>query len=140
MSAYISARLREQVIDTAGGRCAYCQSRQDLMGVTFEVDHIVPESAGGRTSLENLCLSCPTCNRHKARRLTAKDPVSGDVVPLFHPLKQAWAEHFTWSSDGTKVIGLTSVSRATAEALLMNRPTIVQLRGYWVALGLHPPG
>ena len=133
MSAYISARLREQVIANAGGRCAYCQSRQDLMGVTFEVDHIVPESAGGPTSLENLC-------RHKARRLTAQDPVSGNVVPLFHPLKQAWTEHFAWSSDGTEVIGLTSVGRATIEALRMNRPIIVQLRGYWVALGLHPPG
>jgi len=140
MSAYISAQLREQVIANAGGRCAYCQSRQDLMGVTFEVDHIVPKSAGGPTSLANLCLSCPTCNRHKARRLTAQDPVSGNVVPLFHPLKQAWAEHFTWSSDGTEVRGLTSIGRATIEALQMNRPTIVQLRGYWAALGLHPPG
>jgi hypothetical protein len=140
MSAYISAQLREQVIANAGDRCAYCQSRQDLLGVSFEVDHIVPESAGGPTSLENLCLSCPTCNRHKARRLTVEDPVSGNVVPLFHPLKQAWAEHFTWSSDGTEVIGLTSVGRATIKALQMNRPVIVQLRGYWVALGLHPPG
>jgi len=140
MSAHISAQLREQVIANAGGRCAYCQSRQDLMGVTFEVDHIIPESAGGPTSLQNLCLSCPTCNRYKARRLTAQDPISGNVVPLFHPLKQAWTEHFTWSGDGTKVIGLTSVGRATVEALQMNRPTIVQLRGYWVALGLHQPG
>ena len=136
----ISAQLREQVIANAGGRCAYCQSRQDLMGVTSEVDHIVPKSAGGPTSLANLC-------RHKARRLTAQDPVSGNVVPLFHPLKQAWAEHFAWSSDATEVRGLTSIGRATAatsceetaEALQMNRPTITQLRGYWVALGLHPP-
>ena len=140
MSAYIPVQLREQVIANASGRCAYCQSRQDLMGVTFEVDHIVPESAGGPTSLANLCLSCPTCNRHKARRLTAQDPVSGEVTPLFHPLKQAWAEHFTWSGDGMKLMGLTSIGRATVEALQMNRPTIVQLRGYWIALGLHPPG
>jgi hypothetical protein len=140
MSAYISAQLREQVITNAGGRCAYCQSREDLTGVTFEADHIVPESAGGPTSLENLCLSCPTCNRHKARRLIAQDPVSGDSVPLFHPLQQPWTEHFTWSSDGTEVIGLTSVGRATIEALHMNRTVIVQLRAYWVALDLHPPG
>jgi len=140
MSTYISDQLREQVIARAGSRCAYCQSRQDLMGVTFEVDHIVPESAGGPTSLENLCLSCPTCNRHKSRRLTVTDPVSGDVAPLFHPLQQAWADHFVWSNDGTRVVGLTVVGRATAEALQMNRPTIVQLRGYWIALGLHPPG
>jgi hypothetical protein len=67
MSSHISAQLREQVIADAGGRCAYCQSR-------------------------------------------------------------------------TEVIGLTSVGRATIKALQMNRPVIVQLRRYWVALGLHPPG
>lgn len=37
------------------------------MGVTFEVDHIVPAAGGGKTRLSNLCLCCPTCNRHTER-------------------------------------------------------------------------
>jgi hypothetical protein len=133
------APLREQVRARAGGRCAYCQSSEELMGITFEVDHIVPRSAGGLTNLDNLCLSCPTCNRFKASRLTAQDPVGRSSVPLFHPLQQVWAEHFRWSTEGVQVIGLTSVGRATVDALRMNRAAIVQLRYYWVALGLHPP-
>jgi hypothetical protein len=108
------------------------------MGVTFEIDHIIPQSAGGETALENLCLCCPTCNRHKAARLTAFDPDSGQEVPLFHPRRQIWEEHFAWSEDKARVIGLTAVGRATVEALRMNRPQMVMLRRYWVALGLHP--
>ena len=68
MSRRIPASLREQALARAGGRCAYCQSAEVLLGVSFEVDHIIPQSAGGETSIDNLCLSCPTCNRHKAAR------------------------------------------------------------------------
>jgi hypothetical protein len=139
MSSYIPAQLREQVLIQAGGCCAYCHSLEELMGVTFEVEHIIPESADGTTSQDNLCLSCPTCNRHKGARLIAQDPISGDDVSLFHPLKQNWDEHFSWSNDGTQIIGLTPTGRATVEALRINRPVIVQLRRYWVALDLHPP-
>ena len=139
MSPRIPVHLRRRVLADAGGRCAYCQSPEELMGVTFEIDHIIPRSAGGDKSPENLCVTCPTCNRHKAARLTAHDPASGDEVPLFHPLKQVWTEHFKWSNDGTQVVGLTPVGRATVEALQVNRPVIVQLRRYWVALSLHPP-
>lgn len=54
MTSYISVELRERVRNSAGGRCAYCQSREELMGVTFEIDHIIPQSAGGATSFDNL--------------------------------------------------------------------------------------
>lgn len=139
MSPYIPARLREQVLADVGGLCAYCRSSEELMGVAFEIDHIIPKSAGGETSPENLCLSCPTCNRHKATRLTAQDPVSGEEVPLYHPVRQTWGEHFVWSDDGARVLGLTPVGRATVEALRMNRLAIVRLRRHWAVLGLHPP-
>jgi hypothetical protein len=139
MSPRVSGHLRDQVLVAAGGLCAYCRSAETLMGVTFEVDHIVPESAGGPTNLDNLCLSCPSCNRFKASRLIAQDPENGAAVSLFHPTRQAWDQHFAWSDDGRKIVGLTSAGRATIEALQMNRKVIVQLRGYWVALGLHPP-
>ena len=139
MSPRIPGQLREQVLVAAGGICAYCRSAEELMGVTFELDHIIPESAGGPTSLDNLCLSCPSCNRFKASRLTAQDPANGIAAPLFHPTRQAWDQHFAWSDGSRKIIGLTPVGRATIEALQMNRKAIVQLRGYWVALGLHPP-
>ena len=108
------------------------------MGVSFEVDHIIPKALGGETRLENLCLSCPACNRYKANRIEGVDPESGEIAPLYNPRTQKWEEHFAWSEDGTQIMGLTAIGRATIATLRMNRPSIVQLRRYWVALGMHP--
>ena len=83
----IPIRVREQVLTRDAGRCAFCRCAEKLMGVTFEIDHITPRATGGTTTLDNLCLCCPTCNRHKAARRRALDPASGESVPLFHPLR-----------------------------------------------------
>ena len=139
MSAYIPQRLRKQVLVLAKGRCAYCQSSEALMGVKFEIDHIIPLSVGGKTTFKNLCLSCPTCNRYKAAHLTASDPLTGNVVSLFHPFEQIWEEHFFWSDDGLRLVGYSPIGRATINLLHINRQAIVQLRRYWIALNLHPP-
>lgn len=88
MSTYIPVQLRQQIRSRDNNRCAYCQSPEALMGVTFEIEHIIPVSMGGETHLNNLCLSCPTCNRHKANRVKAQDPENGTEVPLFHPRQQ----------------------------------------------------
>ena len=139
MSAYIPVELRRQVADRAKGYCAYCRSSEHLMGVTFEVDHIIPEASGGRTVLENLCLSCPVCNRSKAQRLLVADPVTQELVPLFHPVDEEWHHHFQWTENGSQLLGLTPTGRATIVALRMNREAIIQLRRYWTILGLYPP-
>jgi hypothetical protein len=109
------------------------------MGVTFEIDHVTPRAAGGKTTLDNVCLCCPTCNRHKAARTSAPDPVSGERMPLFHPVRDAWEAHFAWRDGATLVAGRTATRRATVEALHMNRPVMVELRRYWAATGVHPP-
>lgn len=139
MSVYIPAELRRQVRKIFVDRCAYCQTAEELTAVTFEVEHIIPRVAGGKTSLENLCLACPTCNRYKAHRQSATDPVTNEQVPLFHPNHQQWKDHFTWDNDMTDVIGLTPVGRATIAALRMNRQQLTRLRGMWIKLGKHPP-
>jgi len=108
------------------------------MGVTFEVDHITPASTGGKATLSNLCLSCPTCNRHNANRVTALDVLTEQHVPLYHPTRDQWDEHLTWTDGATLLVGVTPTGRATIAALQMNRPQLVQLRGYWVATGRHP--
>jgi hypothetical protein len=99
----------------------------------------VPRSAGGATTFENLCLSCPSCNRHKASRQTAVDPETQTVAPLFNPQQQIWNDHFNWNTDATEVVGLTPTGRATIAALQMNRPQMIRVRKLWVKLGEHPP-
>jgi len=135
--ARIPQTLRQAVMAAAQGRCAYCLSPEQMMGVTFEIDHVIPRSAGGDTQLGNLCLSCPTCNRHKAKRLSARDPLSGRAVPLFHPNQDLWSHHFAWSADGGHIIGQTPTGRATVEALHFNRPAMILLRRYWGATGVQ---
>ena len=134
--ARIPQPLRQAVIAAAQGHCAYCLSPEQMMGVAFEIDHVIPRSAGGRTQLDNLCSSCPTYNRHKAKRLTARDPLSRRLVTLFHPKQDLWSHHFAWSADGVQIIGLTPTGRATVEALRCNRPAMILLRRYWRATGV----
>lgn len=117
MAAYVSAKLRQRIRDDAAERCAYCCSSEHLIGVTFEIDHITPQSAGGSTEFENLCLTCPMCNRYKLDATNAVDPVSGEEVRLFHPRHDSWDAHFYWLDDGTVLGGLTEIGRATIVAL-----------------------
>lgn len=68
----------------------------------------------------------------------AVDPISGERVLLFNPVRQDWESHFRWSTDSTQIIGLTPVGRATIIALQLNRATLVHARALWREAGWHP--
>jgi 5-methylcytosine-specific restriction endonuclease McrA len=85
VSEYIPTALQREIRAQFAGCCAYCHTAEALTVVIFEIEHILPRSAGGQTVLGNLCLACPTCNRYKADRTSARDVISGEEVPLFHP-------------------------------------------------------
>ena len=135
----ISATLRRRLSAWSGERCCYCQTQERVSGAALTVEHIVPEALGGASDEQNLCLACRSCNEHKAARVDALDPACGGTAPLFHPRQDEWNTHFTWSPDGTRVVGLTATGRATVEALNMNHPLILQARRLWVQAGWHPP-
>jgi hypothetical protein len=137
-SPSISQRFRDEVMRRARSACEYCRLLQELSPDTFEVDHILPRSAGGTSELENLCLACPACNAAKASKTTGKDPLTGRIVPLFHPRRQSWNRHFRWSQDAGRVLGRTAVGRATVAALKMNSPRFVYIRLLFAKLGVHP--
>jgi HNH endonuclease len=139
MSAYISVDLQRQIRNRWLDRCAYCLTAESLTATTFEFEHIIPRSAGGETILENLCLSCPSCNRYKTNRQNIIDPVTEKVIPLFHPQLQVWKEHFSWNDDASEIVGLTDVGRVTIDLLKMNRLQLVRVRKLWIKLGEHPP-
>ncbi|MGE0827627.1 MAG: HNH endonuclease [Candidatus Binatia bacterium] len=134
----LTAALRQQVIEREKQRCAYCRSPM-LVGVPMVVDHIVPLTAGGTSTLENLCLACYRCNEFKGSRTTASDPTDGQQTALFHPRQQQWRDHFTWQSNGEILRGLTPCGRATIETLRLNNNWLVQARRIWMRVGLHPP-
>lgn len=134
----IPDKLREQVTLQAKGLCEYCQTAERVV-MDLEVDHIIPVSKGGKTDIENLCLCCGPCNGRKKAFLAAFDPETNEEVALFNPRVQNWVEHFQWSEDGTVLIGLTPIGRATIERLGINREKAIRSRRVWVDAGLHPP-
>lgn len=81
----IPDELRRLVYDRARGRCEYCLMPERYAVKHHEIDHIRATKHAGLTSAANLCLSCFQCNRHKGSDLTSIDPVTDQIVPLFHP-------------------------------------------------------
>lgn len=136
--AYISEALRAQIVERAKGRCEYCQTQQAIV-IAMEIDHIVPEVAGGITESDNLCLACIHCNSRKRDFKNGLDPESGEFAPRFNPRTQNWSEHFLWDAGGTLIVGRTPTGRATIERLKMNRDLVVRARERWVRAGWHPP-
>jgi hypothetical protein len=94
---------------------------------------------GGATTLDNLALACQGCNNHKYDRVAASDPVSGQLVPLYHPRRDSWDIRFVWSDDFTLIIGITPTGRATIEALHLNSDGVAILRRLLYMIGQHPP-
>jgi len=88
--------------------------------------------------VENLAFSCG-CNSYKSDQTRAPDPLTGRLVPLFHPRRQRWSRHFRWSDDVSIIIGLTATGRATVEALHLNRVELLNLRRALLAIAEHPP-
>ena len=123
----------------AQGYCEYCRSPMRYSPDPFAVEHIVPRVAGGGNEPSNLALSCQGCNNLKFVSIEAVDPVTGVMVPLFHPRQQRWSQHFLWSQDTTVVVGRTPVGRATVERLRLNREGVVNLRRVLATIGQHPP-
>jgi hypothetical protein len=106
---------------------------QHLDRVTFEVEHVIPEKHDGATDLENLALACFFCNRYKGPNLAGIDPQTGSVVPLFHPRRERWADHFEWS--GVELKGLSAEARATIAVLRINDPARIAHRTILAASG-----
>jgi 5-methylcytosine-specific restriction endonuclease McrA len=59
----IPYNLRRMVIERDGLRCVYCGI--DLEKNEVHLDHVIPESQGGPTSLSNLQVTCKKCNLEK---------------------------------------------------------------------------
>jgi Holliday junction resolvasome RuvABC ATP-dependent DNA helicase subunit len=56
--------MRRAVLDRDQGICRYCGQR----AMTLHLDHVVPVSQGGRSTVANLVTTCAECNLKKAGR------------------------------------------------------------------------
>jgi len=136
---YISAALRREVIDRAGGCCEYCRTDTQDRSIAFAIDHVIAEKHGGPTQSDNLCLSCYWCNSYKGSDISSVDwETDGVVVPLFNPRQQQWTEHF--KLDDVRIVPLSGPGRVTVFLLQMNAPERIKERRLLLQQGVYPCG
>jgi len=135
----VTVQQKQNIIKRANNCCEYCQSQAQFATQSFSIDHIIPLSKGGKTTLVNLAFACQGCNNHKYNRTEALDPASKKMVPLYNPRQQKWYDHFGWNDDFTLIIGITPTGRATVGALNLNRESVMNLRQLLCGMGEQPP-
>lgn len=68
--ALMTSSLRKQILEHDGYVCKYCgASLQKEPNLLLEVDHIIPVSKGGMTTVDNLQTLCWRCNRKKGAKI-----------------------------------------------------------------------
>jgi hypothetical protein len=128
MSTYLSAELHRQLVEADDHRCAYCQTTAANTCQPMVVDHIISEAQGGQTMLHNLCFACRRCNEFKGPATRIYDPLTGELVPIFHPRQHTWTDHFAWDAAGIRFLGLIAIGRVTIITLNINNEVIVDAR------------
>jgi len=90
--------------------CQYCGARKAIAELTY--DHVVPRSAGGKTTWTNIVTACETCNRKKANRTPEQagmrllaQPVQPKAMPSLvitvskESMPDAWRDYLYWTGE-----------------------------------------
>lgn len=88
---FISADLRERIIERDGFKCQICGKYLTTMRDAkrfaklgrglYHIDHVVPVVQGGRATEENLRLTCPACNLSRNKRFSMDEIIEFDRSP-----------------------------------------------------------
>jgi 5-methylcytosine-specific restriction endonuclease McrA len=133
-NTYIPPALRRLVYERASRSCEYCLIPETAVFAVHEIDHIIAQKHGGPTDADNLALSCTLCNKHKGSDLASLDPETGLIVPLYHPRRDHWTDHFQVHVG--QVVPLTPTGRVTVRLLQLNHPDRVEERTLLIAAKL----
>lgn len=75
---------RRNIFERDKNTCQYCAKKLPKSELT--IDHVIPQSKGGRDTWQNLVLACVRCNVHKANRT----PGEAEMPLIRRPVKPAW--------------------------------------------------
>ena len=81
-------------------------------------------------------MSCVDCNRYKSSDLCSLDPLTGEIVALYHPRRDEWSKHFRL--DGAQIEPLTPQGRVTVRLFHMNERERLEERSTLIRLGRYP--
>ena len=110
--------LRRAVAERARSCCEYYLLDERDSYTPHHVDHIVSQKHGGTSDSQNLARACTRCNAWKGSDVSAIDPETDAAIPLFHPRRDRWEDHFEWR--GYRIEPLTPVGAATVRLLRLN--------------------
>jgi HNH endonuclease len=119
-ASHISSELRRLVSDRADHLCEYCLIHEEDTFFGCEVDHVISEKHGGLTREANLAYACLPCNRCKGSDVASVVPQTGELIRLFNPRADRWADHLGLAQDGLTILPLTDVGEATIRILRLN--------------------
>lgn len=111
---------RRSIFLRDGYRCQYCGEQFALGELTF--DHVIPKSAGGKTTWTNILTACVKCNLKKRDRMpnysgrrgsdkhgmrplkeprkpTTRELLAAGIKFLDPEIKEHWGEWLYWTAD-----------------------------------------
>lgn len=135
---YIRIEDKRHIEERANGRCEYCHCPVAFSPQPFVMEHIIPKSRGGASTLDNLAFSCQGCNGAKYTKTEVWNETLQVMIPLFNPRVHEWQEHFQWSDNTETLEAISQIGLVTIETLKLNRQEVVNLRRLLHQAGLHP--
>jgi len=140
----VPSAVQHAIRARAKERYEYCHSPEWVCAARFTLDHLLPQSLGGTDEPQNLALACRRCNERHYNFTTGRDPATHQDMPLFHPVRDVWAEHFAWTPEGQWIVGTTPIGRAQWNGWIsMTSVTTMASSGRPVScgceeVGIHP--
>lgn len=107
----LDPEVRKAVLLRDGFTCQWCRANA-AQGARFEVDHIMPWSAGGSNATDNLRTLCEPCNQGRGNHLTDATTASALLIIAacgrcrgrrFVPWDQSPTGHSTFTFDDPEV-------------------------------------
>jgi hypothetical protein len=126
------------VSERANNCCEYCHLNQEDHAYPYHIEHIISQKHEGETEIDNLALSCPTCNINKGADIASNDPLTGEITRLFNPRSQEWDTHFHINFESALIEALTAKGRVTIRLLKMNSQEQVPLRKMLIKAKRYP--
>ncbi|MCL6521841.1 MAG: HNH endonuclease [Firmicutes bacterium] len=117
---FVARRIRRQVLQRDRYRCAWCGAPGNT------IDHLLPWSQGGLTTLDNCVCSCQECNGRRGDR-SVEEFVAAEGIRPTHPVVLAFLRARGWKEG------------ARAEAGTAERPDGAALLASGSAAGTEAP-
>ena len=74
----VSANDIKKLFYRQNHECFWCNNKL----ITYHIDHVIPLQRGGRHSIGNLVISCPSCNSRKNNKLPIEFKMMNNKIQL----------------------------------------------------------